>query len=159
MGNRTYTPAETRLLAEYLVEKFPHVRTLQHVRVGPIDSYSQIPDLTEAESRMLGVWRRYVDALVFQPGHVLVVEATIFPEPGYVSRLIHYCRLFPQTPEFEEFRRFPVRGLLVAAVHDPTTAAMAEEFGVDYDEYRPPWVLDYLKTVQPRKWAAVQNLR
>ena len=149
--NRTWQPAETRLVAEYLAIHYPDARTLQRVRVGRIPS--ELPDggLSPAELAMLGVWRRWVDAVVFDGLTVLLIEASIRPNPGKVSQLDLYMRLFPATPEFADYRAADLRGRLVFAMEDPVVCGLAAERGYTVAVFRPPWVDAYLATLFHRQ--------
>jgi hypothetical protein len=148
--NRTWQPAETRLVAEYLAVHYPDKRALQRVRVGRIPSELPQGGLSPEELRMLGVWRRWVDAVVFDGPTVLLIEAAIRPDPGDISQLDLYMRLFPTTPEFSDVRPADLRGGLVYAIDDPPVRSLARDRGYTVAIFRPPWVDDYLRGLFPR---------
>lgn len=146
-GNRLI---ETRLLSEWLAVRYPERRILQRVRVGSDHPALEIPGLTPAELRMTVAWRRWADAIVFDNGTLLVVEATVLPKPGKISQLDLYIRLVPATPELVEYKDWPVRGVLVLAVDDPAMRLLAADRGHAVELYHPPWVDAYLLTLAPR---------
>jgi len=149
--NRSWQPVEARLLSEYLAVTFPDDRTMQRVRVGSLHPSLDLPGLTPEERRLAGVWRRWVDAIVDTGRDVILIEAAVNPDPGDISQLDLYMRLFPSTPELQEFRGRPLRGLLVYAIDDPTLRAMAAERGFTVAIYRPRWVDAYILTLAARR--------
>jgi len=149
--NATWTPAEGRLVGEYLAVRFPDARTAQRVRVGSYVHHLDAAQLDPGEARMLGVWRRWVDAVVFLPEYTLLIEAAILPDPGDVAQLDLYRELWPMTPEHADRRDLPVRGQLVYAVDDPPIRVLASRWGFTVDVFRPPWIDDYLGRMFPRK--------
>lgn len=146
-GNR---PIETRLLSEWLPRRFPERRILQRVRVGSDHPALEIPGLSPSELRMVTAWRRWADAIVFDNGTLVVVEATVLPKPGKISQLDLYMRLVPATPELAEFADWPLRGILLMAVDDPVMRSLAADRGHTIELYHPPWVDDYLLSLAPR---------
>lgn len=146
-GNRQI---ETRLLNEWLAVRYPDRRVLQRVRVGSDHPALEIPGLSPSEQRMAMLWRRWADAVVFDNGTLVVVEATVRPRVEKISQLDLYIRLLPATPELVEYRDWPVRGVFVMAVDDPVMRDLAAERGYTVELYRPPWVDAYLLTLAPR---------
>lgn len=150
-ARREYRTVESRLLAEYLASQWPDCQTRLRVRVGQIAADASHPDLAPEEVRALGVWRRWADAVIWDRPRIYIVEAGIIPQPGKVSQLDLYLRLFPHTPEFAEYGDWELRGRLVHAVHDPIVQSLALERGLFYDIFDPPWVATYLSTLLARK--------
>ncbi len=150
-ARQPYRTVETRLVSEYLVTFYPDARTMQRVRLGGTPAELEIAGMSDAERRLVGVWRRWADALVFTPDHVVLIEASVFPDVGHVAQLELYMELFPRTPEFFEHRDRPLRGELVYGVDDPVIRDMAARRGLTVVLYRPPWVEDYLQTVFARR--------
>lgn len=134
--------------------RYPQRRILQRVRVGSDHPALEIPGLTPAELRMAVAWRRWADAIIFDNGTLLVVEATVLPKPGKISQLDLYIQLVPATPELVEYHDWPVRGVLVLAVDDPVMRRLAADRGHAVELYHPPWVDAYLLTLAPRMRAA-----
>jgi hypothetical protein len=122
---------------------------MQRVRVGRIPDELPVQGLSEVEFRLLGVWRRWVDAVVFDPPRVILIEGAVLPDPGDVSQLELYLRLFPQTPEFADFRTAPLEGHLVYGVDDPTIRGLARERGMTVHIFQPSWLGSYLLTRLP----------
>ena len=139
------------MLSEWLAVRYADRRILQRFRVGSVHPDLAIPGLTDSEMRMVGVWRRWVDAIVIGDGELLVVEAGVVPDPGDVSQLSLYLRLLPATPELADYRKWPAHGVLLYAVDDPVTRQLAAEAGHVVEIYRPSWVDQYLEQLWPRQ--------
>lgn len=145
-----HTPRESRLLSEFLAAHYPRARIQLQPRLGQVKPELGGEIMTWSELRMLGVWRRYPDAILLLHNRVIVIEASLKPNPGKISLLQLYGRLFPQTEEFRPFWNFPVELLLVWAMPDVATEALARASGVRVAVYQPPWVLEWLQTLRFR---------
>jgi hypothetical protein len=124
---------------------------LQRVRVGQIPSELDVAGLDDAELRMVGVWRRWVDAVVVDPPLIRVIEAAILPDPGDVSQLELYLHLLPMTPELREFEHLRPAGMLVYALDDPVIRRLAADRNFTVEIYQPVWLAQYLERVFPRE--------
>jgi hypothetical protein len=142
---------ETRLLSEYLAERFKGQRIIFQARLGVIAPANADQTYTQSELRLLGFWRRYPDAIVLLPDRVVIVEASMRPDPGKISLLDLYARLFRASPDFLEYQTFPIEKLTVWAFPDVATEAMAREHGVRVEVFQPPWVSSWMDSLQPRK--------
>lgn len=149
--NRTWSPVETRMLSEYLATRWAGHRTIQRVRLGSYRPAANVPGLTEAEARMTGVWRRWCDAVVFQDRRVILVECSVFPDPGHVAQLELYRDLWPRTPEFQDYRDWPVDGILVMALPDPMVSQLAARRTLAVEIFRPTWINAYVAKLARRK--------
>lgn len=137
-------------MGDYLANRWAHRETIQHVRVGAIPFELPIDGLSEPEIRSLGVFRRWVDAVVIDPPTIRILEASVVPDPGDLGKLLLYLRLWPNTPEYHEFSGWPVEGRLVWAVDDPPVRALARELGLSAEIFHPPWVDDYFERLAHR---------
>lgn len=144
------TLRESRLIAEYLAAKHPNARVILQPRLGAVAPQGAPPNASASELRMLGVWRRYPDAVVIYPTRVIIIEAALKPDPGKLALLELYARLFPLTTEFEEYRHLPVDTLLVWAIEDAVISQMARERGIRVDVFQPPWVVEWLDSLRWR---------
>jgi len=130
---------------------FPTAHVAYRVRLGAFDPSLADSELTDAQLRALGVFRRYVDALVLEPARVHLVEGKIRSVVGAIEELDLYARLFPLTPAYAAYRPLPLDRHLVWAVRDPVVEAMARERGILVHEYRPAWVDEYLASLRPNE--------
>ncbi len=147
---RGYTQREGRLVTEWVTAAFPQAHVAYRVRLGAFDPSLADTALTDAQLRALGVFRRYVDALVLERDRVHLVEGKILSRPGALEQLELYARLFPLTPAYQAYRDLPLVQHLVVAVRDPVVEGMARERGVLFHEYHPAWVDEYLQQLRPR---------
>jgi hypothetical protein len=138
--------AESRLLSEWLAIRWPNNRVLVHVRVGRIPIELGPDGLTDAQYRMLGVWRRWADAVIPLPDRLLIVEAGCIPDPGDISQLQYYLRLAPDTPELAEFGGLPCHGHLLYGCRDPVVEQMGVAAGLTIETFSPAWLQSYLST-------------
>lgn len=149
-GRRSYISWEARFLGEWLTTHRPEARVLTHVRVGPISpSLSTLP-LSAAEMRAIGLWRRWVDALVILPDRMELVEAKMLQSAAQISQLELYAHLLPQTPELEEFRGRPVDKIALVAVEDPAATYIARRVGIRVIVSPPDWLEEWIEAGMPR---------
>ena len=148
---RTWSPVESKLVSEFCAIRYPDRRTIQRVRVGQIPTDLDVAGLDPSEIRMLGVWRRWVDAIVVDPPLLRVIEAAMLPDPGDISQLELYMHLIPMTPDLEEFMDLTPVGLLVYAIDDPMIHRLAADRGYGVEIYQPAWLKQYLDRVFPRE--------
>lgn len=148
---RSWQPREQRMLSEYMAEAFPGVPYKVRIRLGAVQPRIG-GKFTRQEESMLGVFRRWADAMAFLPERtLLLIEAKIRPEPGVISQMELYESLIPNTPELEKYSAWPVRKRIVYAIPDPATFFLARKQGIEVVSYRPEWIEDYLKTLQRRE--------
>src|SRR6266566_2634589 len=97
---RDWTPREGRLVAEWVVATFPTADIRFRVSLGNLRQSIDTVGLTDAELRLLGRSRRWVDAMIVEPATVHLVEGKIRLTPGALEQLELYKLLFPLTPEY-----------------------------------------------------------
>jgi len=100
---------------------------------------------------MVGVFRRWADAVVITEDKLILIEAAIRPDLGDISKLEGYKFLLRYTPEFEEFRHFPVEMQLVYAIPDEFLIAEARKHGIKPVFFRPAWLEDYIAELYPHE--------
>jgi hypothetical protein len=127
---QSWTPWEYEMIGEWVSRTFGDVEWRTQVRLGPIQP--RLPDgtWTEEEGRMLGRWRRYVDAVVILPDRLLVVEACMMADAGKISILQLYKMLVPQTPELAEYKDLPIQMVFLYAVEDRNLSELARQQGI-----------------------------
>lgn len=130
---------------DYLADRYPGRRWWTNVRVGPIDPHVPRPDLSEAQRKLMGAFRRYADAVVLDGDTLVIVETTIFKAVEKIGPLLEYARLLPQTPEFAEWRGLPIRAELVSPIPDQRAAELAGQVGITFVTWEPPWLDEVLE--------------
>jgi len=148
---RQWQAREMRLVSEYLAKYYPDHPTQTRVRVGSLPLALHPEFVSGGEQRALGVWRRWVDAIVIMPDRLILIEANIRPAPGKISQLELYERLLPMTPELAEHKDKPIEKVLLFALEDKAIEAQARDRGIKVVYFRPPWIEDYLKILYPRE--------
>jgi len=91
-----------------------------------------------------------VDAIVFLDDRTILVEAMVRDEPGKIAELEMYRDLFLSDPEYKARWELPVELVLLTPIFNPFIRAKAEERGIRYVYYRPPWIEQYLESLPPR---------
>jgi hypothetical protein len=148
---RSWQAREMRLVAEYLAKNYPNNETRTRVRVGSIHPELKPEQLSPAEKRAVGVWRRWADALVIMRHKIILIEAAIRPSPGDISQLELYKHLLPKTPELADHKGKTIEMVLLFALEDPVIVELARERGIKVVYFHPPWIDDYLKLLYPRE--------
>jgi len=147
---------ETRLLSEYLAARWTHARILIQPRVGLLNPEGESKNVSWAELRFMGIWRRYPDAVCITPRRVTIIETSLKPNPAKISLLELYRDLWLVTEDYAEFRSLPVDLLMVWSLPDTATEALARRHGVAVEIFRPAWVDEWLQTLLPRERRAAR---
>lgn len=148
---RRWQPRELLMLSEWMAETYPGNEYRTRVRLGRIQPRVDAPGLTPEERRMIGVHRRWADAVVLMPDRVVLVEAKIRPQPGVISQLELYARLLPHTPELGEHAELPIEMVLLYAIEDELINVLAREKGIRCVQYWPSWMDEYIEELYPRE--------
>jgi hypothetical protein len=130
---------EKRLVAEYMGVKYPTSLQWRNVRLGEIQN--------QGDGKMYAFLRRWADGIVITKSEVVIIEGKVKPAPGVISQLQLYISLFPRTPEYYNFRNWPVRGEIVCALRDDDVEALARTAGLDYVIYEPSFMPDILDSL------------
>lgn len=154
---RDWQPREQRLVAEYIARFYRDHESQTHVHLGSVQPRLKGKFQTEADARMLGLFRRWADALVLLPDRIVLIEGKILPQPGVLSQLELYARLIPKTPELAEHKHKPIEKVLLCAIEDPQVTAMAREQDVRVVTFKPAWLNSYLKILHARERTPSQS--
>lgn len=138
----TYVRRESHLVNDWLREFHPTSLQWRRVRLGPIPG-TETPEF-------YGILRRWADIILYEDNTVFIIEAKMRPEPGAISQLELYGRLFPSTPEFTTYNKKKVRLIFLTTKEDPMVKSMATERNIEYVVYRPAWVEEWEKELLQR---------
>lgn len=138
------------MMGEWLRQTFPHSRYQTNVRLGRIQPRGDHGQFAPDELRMLGLWRRRVDCIVYLPERLLLVEAILAAKPGKIAVLKLYEKLLAQTPELSEYRDLPVQKVLLYCIEDPALIAVAREEGILPIRFVPSFFDEWLQTLRGR---------
>lgn len=103
--------------------------------MGPIPS--------GAATNLVGVIRRWADAVFFENDTIYIIEAKIGPDVGAIAQLELYRNLFPKTPEFSLWKDKPIKLIFLTTIMDKAAKQLAESKGIEYITYSPAWVKEY----------------
>jgi hypothetical protein len=140
-----------QMVTEWLQKTQTGKRWQTRVRLGSPTSSTPTVDMTVEERAMVGMWRRWADAIILEPDKVTLIEAAIRPQPGKISQLELYAMLFPHTPELQPWWGVPLRLLLLYAIEDPATTYLARSKGILAVQYQPTWLPAYMQLLLPRE--------
>lgn len=142
---------ETRLVNEYLAETYPNDRVMVNVRLGPLVPLSADSNLSDSELKMVGVFRRFADAIVITKTELIIIEGKMRSKPDAVAQLHLYKELVPETFDLYDYRHLPIVLELVVAVDDAAVRRMAATFDVRVVVYRPAWFPLWVQAVSHRE--------
>jgi len=156
---RHWQPREMQMITEWLAKTQAGKRWMTRVRLGSPRPEIPRPEMSVEELAMIGSWRRWADAIILEDDKVTIIEAAIRPEPGDISKLQLYARLFPHTPEFKAWQGLPVDMVLLYAIEDPAVIFLAREAKIRAIEYKPTWLPSYMQILMPRERRSPQAPR
>lgn len=139
------------MVAEYVSSRYPRDLVFMRLRLGTAQREGPGPEISDKESAMMGVFRRWADAVVVTPRELVVIEASLRSDTGDPSKLVVYGRLVPHTPELKQYLNRPLVLELVVAVEDPVVSQLAQEMNIRTRVYRPRWLPEYLAQLHRRE--------
>lgn len=128
---------ESALMDEWISRRYPGVKSVGRIRLGPTSAAVQGVTLTPAQSAMLSVLNWYPDALILAPGEQLIVEAKVIAKPSAIGECLFYARLLYATPELQAFMPLNVQPCVLFAEDDPAVRDFAQSLGVRVEIYTP----------------------
>ena len=120
---------ESILLTEWLKTFHRTDKQWKRVRLG-------IPANPE-EAKLYSVLLRWADAVFLEDGFMFVVETKLRPSPAAIGQLEFYKELLKVTPEFDKYKDWPIKMILVSPVLDLATAEICTKKGIIYDVWKP----------------------
>lgn len=118
---------ETDMLNAWLWEKHRTDTQWRRVRLGVLP--------TKELARIYMTLLRWVDAIYLKAGVVYIVEAKLRADPGALGQLDLYEKLFRQTPEFDQYKTWPIQKVLLTSVMDLNMAELCSEKDVEYEMF------------------------
>ena len=116
---------ESDLLNAWLWEKHRENLQWRRVRLGVLP--------TKELNRMYLTILRWADAIVIKDGIVFIVEAKLRAQPGVISQLQLYDKLFGQTPEFSQYWLWPRKLMILSSVVDLNMVELASDKGILFE--------------------------
>lgn len=157
-GPERYPFGETRMLAEYLAWQYPNAIVWERMRLGPLRPASGEGERSAEELALLGVFRRWADAVTVSSSELVIIEAKMRSVPDAVAQLLLYRDLARLTPELVDYRDRPLVMELVVAVEDPAVRRLCEQMGIRHRLYRPDWLPAWSASRHRREARAPRDL-
>lgn len=126
---RKRTAWERILVKEYIQANYANVPHWIRVEVGPIPG----TDNPLLFSRL----RRWADAVIIMPDHILVIEAKMKADVNVIGQLLLYASLVPQTPLFARYAKLPVKAKVVTAMITDEVRRAIESAGIEVEVFKP----------------------
>ena len=118
---------ETDMLNAWLWQKHRFDIQWRRVRLGVLP--------TKELARIYMTLLRWVDAIVIHDAVVYIIEAKLRADPGALGQLELYKKLFLNTPEFEQYKLYPVQLVLLTSIVDLNMVELCTEKGVEYEVF------------------------
>ena len=117
---------------------FPGKPAWRNQRVGKLGGSlaALVPD-TKLERSAIP-FQRWVDAVVKVNGIFMIIEFKRKLTDSAIGQVEGYIQEFPDTPEFQDFKPFEVKGMIVAFYDDPIVRQRAQDKGIVVDIYKSP---------------------
>ncbi len=141
---------ESALMDEWLSLRYPGVKPLGRLRLGPTSASVLNVQLTPEQQAMLSVLNWYADAIVLSPAEQLVVECKVVAKPSAIGEVLFYQRLLYRTPALREVLQVVFQPVVLFAEEDRDVSDFARSLGVRVEIYTPPWIVNYIATRQFR---------
>jgi hypothetical protein len=128
-ARRERTNWERLLMFEYIAKFYPTIPHWMRVEIGAVPGQEHNPLYSKT--------RRWADAILRMPDHMLIIEGKMKSKPDVVSQLLNYKRLLPETPLFTKYCDLPIKMKLVCALIDDDTSAFVKEAGIEVEVFKP----------------------
>ena len=86
---------------------------------------------------MARVRNRWADAIFIENDLPYIVEASMQPDPGIFSQLIHYARKFRSDPYYLVYGSKPLGLIALVYSDDPSVSIEAPWYGIQWVVYQP----------------------
>jgi len=131
---------ETRLIAEYLKERYPEFTFIMKQPLGAVSEELMKEEGYERAIKVMRPFRPEVDAVVILPANLLIIEAKVWSVVNGLAKLPLYKSLVPVTPELKQYMPRNVMMQLVVGWTNPNLEIMARAMDVEVKVYRPEWL-------------------
>ena len=135
---------ERRLVAEYIVDRFPRAHVIYGCPLGPVPEKLVATLGPRKALRMARGLRPEVDALVVLDHKLILVEAKMQRWVDGIAKLPVYRSLIPTTPELQQYKEHEVEMRLCFPWESENVREAARQAGVVLDVFHQPWIDDYL---------------
>ena len=120
---------ESVLVTQWIAKFHRTALQWRRVRLGQV--------ATKAEAKYYKVILRWADAIFAEDGEVNIVEGKLRPDLGAIGQLEGYKDLFKVTPEFSQYKNWPVRMILLSPYLDLNIAELCKKKEITYEIWEP----------------------
>jgi len=149
---------EAQYVSEYVARRYPGVPVRIHAHLGTQPRGANGQYLEPAEERMLRVYMRWADAIVFSPSETVVIEGKLRTAEyaKALGELEIYVALVPHTAEYAHLVADRVVGEILVPIPDPTVEMLARRKGFRMVVWAPSWFSAYFGSIEYRSSRAVR---
>jgi len=124
---------EAKLVNEWLRLNHPQALQWKRVRLGPLPN--------KQLSQLFKVAQRWADAIYLEDDVIHIVEAKVRPTATAIGQLELYRELFPDTPEFSQFRGKAIKLIFLTTADDVPIRRLCDEKGIEYVVFAPEFIV------------------
>ena len=123
---------EKKLTNEFFAENYIDKHVQRRAALGP----TQVPIV----NKMMNVITRWVDAIVFEPNLVTLIEFKMEPKGDAIGQLNLYEQEFGKSLAYQQYWDRPLKKLLVTTRLDDGVFEQAQAHNIEYKIFRPDWI-------------------
>ena len=138
---------ETRLVAEYLKERYSQFPYISHPALGVVSEELLKTEGYTKGLRMQRPNRPEVDAIVLLPRYFVLIEAKVWDIVSGMAKLPLYRSLIPFTPELKQYQPREVIMELVVPWTNPNLEIMCRATDIRLVVYKPDWINEVVNRV------------
>ncbi len=138
---------EVRMLSEYLLFQYPKYSYIMDVPLGKVDEALLKSQGYQQAINMSRPFRPRADAVVIEPGALLIVETKVWNVVNGLAKLPLYKSLVPFTPELKQYSKLPVLMELVVGWTNSNLEIMARDMDVKVAVYSPDWLKEVVDSM------------
>lgn len=143
--------AESRLVSEYLADRYKGAQWFVNLRIGATEVMAGIDYTDPGQVGLVRNRNRFADAVVVTPTEVVVLEVTMYRADAKVGQLQGYMLVVRETPALKPYLDRPFFGELVSGQHDAVAEAICRRVGLRYVHYEPAWIDNFYAAYPDRK--------
>ncbi len=144
MARKTHQ-VEVRLVAEYIKATYPQFRSIMGVPLGKVSETLMAEVGYEKAIRLSRPSRPEVDAVVFLPRYIVVIEAKVWHLVDGAAKLPLYRSLIPFTPELREYQNSEILLELVTPWTNPNLEIMCRDAEIHLHVFKPDWINEVVR--------------
>ena len=141
------------MVSEYLLQSYANFPTRTGVPLGKVSDTLMAQAGYQKAILMSRPYRPEVDAIVFLPNYLVIIEAKVWNVVNGAAKLPLYKSLIPVTPELAEYKNREVIMELVVGWTNDNLELMAKNAGIRVRVFCPDWLTDIVDGMH-KYWTA-----